>query len=208
MTAIESDSEYLLLVIYLQSNIDGCSRPGGQQSEVNGSDIIVRVTLMEPPPTPWAIPCHEDVLHVETIVPIGASFTPGQIYRVKVNDLETTAFTSLVPDFPDSYVAPSPIESVEVVTLGGVPPQYELRVTSGLPKGSGCSKFSGYEIRRTEPRRIDVDVTHHEVADPSVICTADYPTLETSIPLGADFEPGQEYTVSVNSDTTHTFLAR
>ena len=102
----------------------------------------------------------------------------------------------------------SPIESVEVVTLGGVPPQYELRVTSGLPKGSGCSKFSGYEIRRTEPRRIDVDVTHHEVADPSVICTADYPTLETSIPLGADFEPGQEYTVSVNSDTTHTFLAR
>ena len=138
---------------YQRSNIDGCSRPGGQQSEVNGSDIIVRVTLMEPPPTPWAIPCHEDVLHVETIVPIGASFTPGQIYRVKVNDLETTAFTSLEPDFPDSYVAPSPIESVEVVTLGGAPPQYELRITSGLPKGSGCSKFSGYEIRRTEPRR-------------------------------------------------------
>ena len=56
---IESDSEYLLLVAYLQSSIDGCSRPGGQESELNGSDIIVRVTLMEPPPTPWAIPCHE-----------------------------------------------------------------------------------------------------------------------------------------------------
>ena len=205
---IESDSEYLLLVAYLQSSIDGCSRPGGQESELNGSDIIVRVTLMEPPPTPWAIPCHEDVLNVETIVPIGASFTPGQTYRVKVNDLEATAFTLLEPDFPDSYIALSPIESVEVVTLDSAPPQYELRVISGLPKGSGCSRFSGYEIRRTEPRRIDVDVTHHEVADPFTICTADYSTLETSIPLGADFEPGLEYTVSVNSDTTHTFLAR
>ena len=55
---------------------------------------------------------------------------------------------------------------------------------------------------------IEVDVTHHEVADPEVICTADYPIVETSIPLGSDFEPGVEYSITVNSDTTETFVAR
>ena len=53
-----------------------------------------------------------------------------------------------------------------------------------------------------------MSVTHHAVADPLVICTADYPTLETSIPLGSDFEPGNEYTMRVNSDASRIFVAR
>ena len=102
----------------------------------------------------------------------------------------------------------SPIEKIDIVVLESAPVQYELRVVSGLPKGSGCSRFNGYEVRRSEPEKIDVSLTHHEVADPFVACTADYPTLETSIPLGSDFEPGKEYTVRVNSDATQRFLAR
>ena len=125
-----------------------------------------------------------------------------------VNGRETTAFTPLEPDFPDPSIALSPVEKVEVVALEGAPLQYELRVVSGLPKGSGCSRFNGYEVRRSEPEKIDVNLTHHEVADPFVVCTADYPILETLIPLGSDFEPGKEYTVRVNSDATQTFLAR
>ena len=175
---------------------------------MDGTDIIVDVTLMAPPPSPWAIPCSEDLLEVETVVRIGSAFAPGQTYRVVVNGLETTTFTPLEPEFPDSFIGVSPIEKVEVVALESAPVQYELRIVSGLPKGSGCSRFNGYEIRRTGPEKIDVSVTHHEVADPYVACTADYPTLETSIPLGSDFEPGKEYTVSVNSDTSQTFLAR
>ena len=205
---MQHDSEHLLLVTFHQSRIEGCSRPGGNELELDGSDIIVKVTLMEPPPAPWAIPCSEDLLEAETIVPIEASLVPGQTYRVKVNGWETTAFTRPEPDFPDSFITLSPIDMVEVVTLERAPPQYELRVISGLPKGSGCSRFNGYEITRPSPTRIDVDVTHHEVADPFVVCTADYPVLETSIPLGSDFEPGLEYTVSVNLDATETFLAR
>ena len=50
-------------------------------------------------------------------------------------------------------------------------------------------------------------VTHHEVVDPGVACTADYPIVETTVPLGSDFEPGKEYTVTVNSDVTLTFVA-
>ena len=173
-----------------------------------GSDVIVTVTRMEPPPVPWAIPCSEDLLEVETIVPIGASFTPGQTYRVQVNGRETTAFTLPGPDFPDSSIDLSPIDGVKLVTLETAPPQYELLVMSGLPKGSGCSRFNGYEIRRTDRTMIDIDVTHDEVADPYIICSDDYPILETSMHLGSDFEPGVEYTVRVNSHTVQTFLAR
>ena len=77
-----------------------------------------------------------------------------------------------------------------------------------MPKGSSCSWFNGYEIRRGETDRIDVVVTHHEVADQMVICTADYPAVETFVPLGTDFEPGVEYTVSVNAETVKSFVAR
>ena len=118
---------------------------------------------------------------------MGDNIAPGQTYRVTVNDRVTTAFTLPEPDFPDSFVESSPIERVEVVALERSPTQYELRVVSGLPKGSACSIFNGYEIKRADPTIIEVDVTHHEVADPYVICTADYPIVETTIPLGSDF---------------------
>ena len=205
---MEREPENLLMVTYHQSSIEGCSRPGREEFEVDGSEIIVNVTRMAPPPAPGGIPCDEDLLVLETVVRLGDKVVPGQTYRVTVNDNVTTAFTLPDPDFPHSIVESSPIERAEVVVLEGSPTRYELRVTSGLPKGSSCSKFNGYEIRRAEPTRIDVNVTHHEVADPIVICTADYPIVESSIPLGTDFEPGAEYSVTVNSETTETFVAR
>ena len=204
---LQPEPENLLMVTFHQSSIEGCSRPGGEEFEVDGSEIIVRVTRMAPPPDPSGIPCHEDLLELESIVRLGDSIVPGQTYRVTVNDRVTTAFTLPEPEFPDSFVESSPIERVEVVVLEGSPTHYELRVISGLPKGSACSIFNGYEIRRAGPTMIEVDVTHHEVADQFVICTADYPIVETSIPLGSDFEPGVEYSITVNSDTTETFVA-
>ena len=205
---IPNEPEPLLRVAYYQSTIEGCARPGNQESEVDGYDIIVRVTLMQPPPTTWAIPCHEKVVELDTVEPIGKSLEPGQTYRVIVNGLETTTFTIPETSLRDTFIAESPIESVEVMTLESAPPQYQLRVVSGMPKGSGCSQFNGYEIRRRESNRIDVAITHHQVADTFVICTADYPIVETTVTLGSDFEPGMEYTVSVNSDTTRSFVAR
>ena len=76
------------------------------------------------------------------------------------------------------------------MALEGSPTHYELRVISGLPKGSACSIFNGYEIKRADPTIIEVDVTHHEVVDSYVDCTDDYPTIEISISLGSDFESG------------------
>ena len=205
---IPNEPEHLLRVAYYQSTIEGCARPGNQELELDGYDIIVRVTLMQPPPTPWAIPCHEQVVELDTVEPIGKSLELGQTYRVIVNDSETTTFTLPESGLRDIFIAESPIESAEAVILDGTPPQRQLHVVSGMPKGSSCSQFNGYEIRRRESNTIEVVITHHHVADPLVTCTTDYPILETTVPLGSDFKPGVEYTVSVNSDTTRTFAAR
>ena len=202
-----NEREHLLRVGYLQSTIEGCARPGSQGLEVNGHDIVVRLTLMQPPPTPWGIACHEQVVELDTVEPIRESLEPGPTYRVIVNDRETTTFTLPAPDLRDTFVAESPVESAVVLVLESAPSQRQLRVVSGTPKGSGCSQFNGYEVRRREPHRIDVIITHHEVADLFVVCTADFPTVETGVPLGSDFEPGVEYTVSVNSDTVTSFVA-
>ena len=205
---IPNGPEHLLRVAYYQSTIEGCARPGNQELELDGYDIIVRVTLMQPPPTPWAIPCHEQVVELDTVEPVGKSLEPGQTYRVIVSGLETTTFTIPETSFRDTFIAESPIESVEVMILESAPPQYQLRVVSGMPKGSSCSQFNGYEVRRRGSNRIDVAITHHQVADPLVTCTADYPVVETIVPLDSHFEPGVEYTVNVNSETTRSFLGR
>ena len=77
-----------------------------------------------------------------------------------------------------------------------------------MPSGSSCSQFNGYEIRRGESETVEVRITHHEVSDPMVVCTTDYPIVETTVPLGSNFEPGVEYTVVVNSDISKNFVAR
>ena len=202
-----NEPELLLRVGYYQSTIEGCARPGSQSLEVDGDDIVARVTLMQPPPTSWAIPCDDEVVELDAVEPIGESLEPGQTYRVIVNDQVTTTFTLPVPELGHTVIAESPIAMAEVETLERAPPQYQLRVVSRMPKGGSCSQFNGYEIRRRESNRIDVVITHHEVADPLAACTRDLPVVETAVPLGSDFEPGVEYTVSVNSDTTRTFAA-
>ena len=205
---IPNEAEHFLRVAYYQSTIEGCARPGSQALDLEGRDILVRVTLMQPPATPWAIPCHEQRVELDTVEPLGTSLEPGQTYRVIVNDRVTTTFTLPDSNLGHTFIAESPIESAEVVLVEGAPPRYQLRVLSGLPKGSGCSQFNGYEIQRREPDTIDVIVTHHEVADPLVVCTADYPVLESTVPLGSDFEPGLEYTVAVNGEIVQSFVAR
>ena len=154
-----NEPEHLLRIAYYQSTIEGCARPGNQELELDGYDIIVRVTLMQPPPTPWAIPCSEQVVELDTVEPIGTPLEPGQTYRVVVNGLETTTFTIPETSLGHTFIAESPIESMEVATLESAPPRRQLHVVSGMPKGSSCSQFNGYEIRRRESNRIDRD--HH-----------------------------------------------
>ena len=205
---IPNEAEYLLRIAYYQSTIEGCARPGNEELRVDGKDIVATVTLMQPPPTSWAIPCNEKVVELDTVLPIQASLEPGQTYRVIVNDRVTTTFSLPRAGFPDSALAESPIESAEIVVLERDPKEYQLRIVSAMQHGSSCSQFNGFEIRRSESNSIDIIVTHHHVVAKDVICTTDYPIVETIVPLGSEFEPGMEYTVSVNGDTTTSFVAR
>ncbi len=205
---IPNETEHLLRIAYYQSTIEGCARPGNEELRVDGKDIVATVTLMQPPPTKWAIPCHKQVVELDTVLPIQASLGPGQSYRVIVNDRVTGAFSLPRPELEDTALAESPIEDVEIMVLEGDPKEYQLRIVSAMPQGSSCSQFNGYEIRRSKSNSIDIIVTHHYVAAKNVICTTDYPIVETIVPLGSEFEPGMEYTVSVNGDTTTSFVAR
>ena len=205
---IPSDPELLVVVKYYRSTREGCSRPGAETLGLDGNDLNVTVTLMQPPPTAWAIPCDENLVELESIARTEASLAPGESYRIVVNGEVTGTFSLPEDGFPHSLIAPSLVDTVELNVMESAPPQYSLLVVSGMPKGSGCSRFNGYQIKRTQPTEIEIEVTHHEVADQFVICTADFPVVETSILLGSDFESGVEYTVVVNDDTAETFVAQ
>ena len=205
---IPNEPELFLRIGYYQSTIENCARPGSQGLEVEGNTIRATITLMQPPPTSWAIPCDEQVVELDAVEPIRASLEPGETYHVIVNDVTTTSFSLPRPGLRDSFIAESPIVNAEIMVLESAPPQYQLNVVSRLPAGSSCSQFDGYEIRRGESNEIEVAVTHHQVADPNAICTRDYPAVETNVPLGSDFESGEEYTVRVNSDTVTSFVAQ
>ena len=205
---IPNEREHFLRIGYYQSTVEGCARPGSQGLKIEGTKIIATIMLMQPPPTEWAIPCDEQFVELDAVESIEASLEPGETYHVLVNDTATTSFSLPRPDLGHTIIAESPVEHVEIVVLESAPPQYQLRVVSGLPKGSGCSQFNGYEIRRRESNEIDVVVTHHEITDQLVVCTTDFPIVETNVPLGSDFEPGEKYYVRVNSDTTVSFEPR
>ncbi len=204
---IPNEKEPLLRIAYYQSTIEGCARPGSKELRIEGFDIIATVTLMQPPPTSWAIPCHEKVVELDTVLPLEAALEPGQTYRVIVNDRITTTFSLPRSGFPDSAIRESPIELVEIEVLGGTPTEYQLRVISGMPSGS-CSHFNGYEIRRDNSNALEVRITHHYVVDNDVVCTTDYPIVETIVPLGSDFEAGVEYTITVNGQNPLSLVAR
>ena len=205
---IPNGREHFLRIVYYQSTIEGCARPGSQGLKVEGNKIIASIMLMQPPPTAWVIPCDEQLVELDAVEPVEASLEPGETYHVIVNDTATTSFSLPRPNLRHTFIAESPIENAEIMVLESAPPQYQLHVVSGLPRGSGCSQFNGYEIRRRESNEIEVVVTHHEIADQQVVCTDDFPIVETNVPLGSNFEPGEEYTIRVNSDITVSFEPR
>ena len=131
---IPNEPEHFVRVVYYQSTIEGCVRPGNQSLNVDGNDIVVRITLMQPPPTSWAIPCHEQVVELDTVEPIRASLEPGQTYRVIVNDRETTTFTLPPASLPHTFIAESPVDSAEV-TISEARPR-----TTGSGSSPACRR--------------------------------------------------------------------
>jgi|GEM_PF-213124 len=100
---------------------------------------------------------------------------------------------------------PAPIDSVTITIAESFPPQYFVKIVSGLP--NGCTLYKGFEMDRNN-EVITINVTN-VVPEPGqlIACTEIYGSHEENINLGSGFEGGTTYTVVVNN-VTETFVAQ
>lgn len=105
---------------------------------------------------------------------------------------------------PNLVQALAPIESVEVLIMESFPVQYRVLVASGLP--NACHSFAGYRLERSGDT-IHIEMINWKPADSRVACAEVYGIVETTIPLGSDFESGKTYTIMVNN-VTENFVAQ
>ena len=110
--------------------------------------------------------------------------------------------TLAVPD--DMVKALAPIESVEIRVAESDPPQYFVDVVSGLP--NACVEFYGYEEHRVGGDIATTVYNLEPAPNQQIACAEIYTMHEFVVSLGSDFQPGETYTLSVNSTTT-TFVA-
>ena len=104
---------------------------------------------------------------------------------------------------PATVAVLAPIDDLEIIIAESFPPQYFLRIVSGLP--NACHKFNGYVVERAG-KSIEVTVTNTMPAEVRA-CAEVYGMVETNVALGTDFESGESYTVSVNG-VTESFEAQ
>lgn len=125
--------------------------------------------------------------------------TPGAATPVATPPVDATTLAD-----GETVVVLAPVESVALVIFEMDPPQYTLRIASGLP--SGCARFNGYESA-IDGNAITVTVTNVMPAG-DAICTAIYGLYEGEVVLGRDFTSGEIYTVTVNGELVETFTAQ
>ena len=109
------------------------------------------------------------------------------------------------PATPGRIIVDAPIDDLELVIRESFPPQYAVRIVSGLP--SGCAQFESAAITTRSETQITIRVTNTMPDEPNTVCTAIYGTKESVIELGSEFTSGQAYTVRVN-DKSVEFTAQ
>jgi hypothetical protein len=90
----------------------------------------------------------------------------------------------------------APVDELELIIRESAPPQYAVRIVSGLP--NGCAEFDGASITSRNGTTIQLAVANTMPADRNAVCTAIYGTHEEIVELGTDFVSGTEYTVRAN----------
>lgn len=114
-----------------------------------------------------------------------------------VDDASDGGSASPAPD-AGRKIVPAPIDELEMIVRESAPPQYAVRVVSGLP--SGCAEFYEATLTGRTGTTIEIEVTNTIPSDPDLICTAIYGTHEEIIELGSDFDSGTDYVVKVNDE--------
>ena len=202
---VVSESDPLEYSLRIVSGLpSGCVEFKGYDVSLDGNVFTVDVVNLEPVGPVACTAIYE--MH-EGEVTLDGSLTPGEPYTVIVNGDVTNSFLARNDRTRKWVMELSPIESVEVVVSGSGPSVYSLNVLSALPQGSTCSVFNGYDVLRRSGIAIEVEVTHLRIPPGQLVpCTADYPTVSTEIPLGANLVPGEPYSVIVNGQV-QTFTA-
>jgi putative lipoprotein len=204
---VVSGSEPAEYSLHIVSGLPGgCAKFEGYEVSRDGNTIEVTVINLMPA-DPRTI-CTAIYGYQGSEVALGSDLTPGETYTVVVNGQTTSSFVARESEGKEMAVAESPIEAVEVVVSESAPYEYSLQIVSRLPLGSSCSKFDGYAVTRRSANIIEVTVTHLEVVEKNVPCTADLPVVVTEIPLGGDFTGGETYRVVVNGQATNSFVGR
>ena len=132
---------------------------------------------------------------IALIVALACGSTPASPGSEETPGPASEQPTGAEPDGPDMVEEPAPIDDVTVSATSDSPPEYVVHIKSGLP--NGCHRFKGHEVSR-EGDTVKITVTNLKPADGLVACTMIYGTVETTIELGSDFDPGQSYKIDVN----------
>lgn len=207
---ITSDTDVTDVSLVLISSLpmgSSCSQFAGYDVDRNGNVIRVTMTNLHIEPGVLA-PCTADLPIIETTIPLGNDFEVGQSYSVIVNDKLTNTFLARDPEGQAMKLALAPIEAVEVLFLESFPVQYNVVITSRLPRGSSCSQHYGYDVARGFDITIAITVYNLEVAAENVPCTRDLPVVQTRIGLGTDFQSGETYRIVVNGTVMEEFVAQ
>tara|TARA_Y100000588_G_scaffold106222_1_gene116181 strand:- start:2073 stop:3509 length:1437 start_codon:yes stop_codon:yes gene_type:complete len=186
------DGEYVLKITSGLPN--GCAVFDGIKSEPAGDGFNVSVTNLMPAPGEL-IACTEIYGYHESEIGLGSGLIPGEEYTVAVNDDLTYVFTPRGAADLAMVEKESSVESIEVVEGDG---GFVLAVVSRLPKGSSCSRSNAYQVNRRFEGQVEVKITHAEVTESNIPCTADLPVLVTEIPLGGDYTGDKPFVVAVN----------
>ena len=201
-----AESDPLQYMLSITSGLpSGCAEFSGYEVSRDGFQVNVAVTNLMPAAP---VPCTTIYGYHEGNVNLGSNFEAGMTYTVMVNGKATNAFTAMDDDMMGMSVNLSPIEKIELAPPSADSGGYTLTVVSGLPLGSACSKFFGYDVNNVAGTDFEVTLKHLEVTAQNVACTADYPVVVTEIPLGDGFESDQAYDVSVNGQATGSFVGQ
>jgi hypothetical protein len=95
----------------------------------------------------------------------------------------------------------APIENAELVVRESQPPQYAVRIVSGLP--SGCAKFERIDVAR-DGYVVNVTVWN-TLPELNTACTMIYGTTEHTAELGSGFTRGEAFAVHVNGESRLSF---
>jgi hypothetical protein len=138
------------------------------------------------------------------VLSVAAALAALALITAACSDRDPASTPSPSPTYR-TKIEPAPIDNLELIIRETFPPQYAIKITSGLP--SGCHQFDKAEPDGWRGNTLVIRVTNIAPDDPDVACDALYRFVETVVELGTDFVPGQRITVQVN-DKSLRFTAQ